>query len=149
MPVVKVLLIRIRHERRLHRLRPQRLPVEVLEPGMEFHLVDALHAEPLVRFALQTPVDEVCCFLRVALGQILLTDVSLLIPDRVSDGLPVGAEVRSPPHDALVTDHANSEIISRYRIILFEHYLRGHVARCAGVVRAVLGLPDSRNAKVS
>lgn len=116
---------------------------------MQLDLVDTLHAQSFVRLPLETSVDEVGRLLRIALRQILLTDVSLLIPNRIPDRLSIWAKIGSPAHDALVTDHANGEIISRNRIILFEHYFRRHIAGSAGVISPVLSLPDSSNSEVS
>ena len=135
MPIVKVHLLRVRLETGLHGLRAESLPVEVCEPRVVLDLVDAADTESLMSFAHEALIDEVCRLFGIVIRKVPLAEVCLLVPNRISDGSPVGPEIRSAPNDALVTDHADSKVVRSHGVILFEHDLRRHVVRCANLIQ--------------
>lgn len=116
---------------------------------MALDLLWAFETQTLGGLSLETPVCKVNSRRRPTRRNISSSNVSLPRDDRVSDVFAGLAHIGTASQYELVDHHPDGEVVSGDCVIHSTNDLGGHIPWGAGGLRSILGLPESRYAKIS
>ena len=146
---VEVVHVDVGDVARLHAALRERVPVEVVEPGVLLELERAARVtDPVHRLPLQALVDEVRCLLVPAVRDPVLLYLHLAAQDLISDVFAGATFVGPLAHHALVGDDTDGEVVGDEAVVLPAHDLGCHVAGRSARLARVIGREYARDAEV-
>jgi hypothetical protein len=112
-------------------------------------LLDACVAQSLLGLAVEQPVDEISCFQRPVLGNLLLSNLWLPGEHLLSDFLARAPPEGSTPQHQFVRDDAHCKVVCGESMILSAKHLWRHVSWSSTRISAVINPERSCHSQVS